>query len=318
MEMMGLDATTTDRIRRLEDSVSRALVGKPEVVRLAVIGLLARGHLLIEDVPGVGQTTLGAALARSIGGGFQRIQFTSDMLPSDVIGITVYQPERGDFVFKPGPLFTNIVLADEINRTTPKTQSSLLEAMNEAQVSLDHTTHALPRPFMVLATQNPREYEGTFPLPESQLDRFLLRIRIGYPDMPDEKLILRGGGGSAVERLEPVLAAAEVMALQDAADRVRADESVLDYLMTLVAATRATPLLSLGVSPRGSLALLRAARARALADGRDFLLPDDGKALAVPALAHRVIARGAAGAPAGGMDAETVIRALVQDLPVPR
>ena len=316
--MAAADASTTECIRRLEDSVGRALVGKPEVVRLAVIGLLARGHLLIEDVPGVGKTTLGAALARSIGGGFQRIQFTSDMLPSDVLGIAVYQPDRGDFVFKPGPLFTNIVLADEINRTTPKTQSSLLEAMNEAQVSLDHTTHVLPRPFMVLATQNPREYEGTFPLPESQLDRFLLRIRIGYPAVPDEKVILRGGGGSAIERLEPVLSAVQVLALQDAADRVRADESVLDYLMALVAATRATPLLSLGVSPRGSLALLRAARARALADGRDFLLPDDVKALAVPALAHRVIARAAAGGPPGAMDAETVIRALAQDLPVPR
>jgi MoxR-like ATPase len=318
---MAADAQTTDCIRRLEENVSRALVGKPEVVRLAVIGLLARGHLLIEDVPGVGKTTLGAALARSIGGGFQRIQFTSDMLPSDVIGIAIYQPERGDFVFKPGPLFTNIVLADEINRTTPKTQSSLLEAMNEAQVSLDHTTHVLPRPFMVLATQNPREYEGTFPLPESQLDRFLLCIRIGYPDAPDEKLILRGGS-FALERLEPVLSAAEVLALQDAAEQVRADESVLDYLMALVAATRATPLLSLGVSPRGSLALLRAARARALADGRDFLLPDDVKALAVPALAHRVIARGAAGGPGGGpgagMDAEAIVRAIAQDVPVPR
>src|SRR3989475_12861041 len=178
-------------IRRLETNVGRALVGKPEVVRLAVIGLVARGHLLIEDVPGVGKTTLAAALARSIGAGFQRIQFTSDMLPSDVLGVAVYQPDRGEFVFKPGPLFTNFVLADEINRTTPKTQSSLLEAMNEAQVSLDHSTYPLPRPFMVLATQNPREYAGTHPLPESQLDRFLLRIRIGYPALPDEKTILR-------------------------------------------------------------------------------------------------------------------------------
>ena len=315
---MAADARTTDRIRRLEDSVGRALVGKSDVVRLAVVGLLARGHLLIEDVPGVGKTTLGAALARSIGGGFQRIQFTSDMLPSDVIGITVYQPERGEFGFKPGPLFTNIVLADEINRTTPKTQSSLLEAMNEAQVSLDHTTHVLPRPFMVLATQNPREYEGTFPLPESQLDRFLLRIRIGYPEAPDEKLILRGGGGMLVERLDPVLSVADVLALQDEAERVRADDSVLDYLMALVAATRATPLLSLGVSPRGSIALLRAARARALADGRDFLLPDDVKSLAVSALAHRVLTRSATGAPGGGMDAEAIIRTLAQDIPVPR
>src|SRR5581483_3692546 len=183
-------AAPVSLVRRLEASVGRALVGKPEAVRLAVIGLLARGHLLIEDVPGVGKTTLAAALARSIGAGFQRIQFTSDMLPADLLGVSVWEPGRGEFVFKPGPLFTNVVLADEINRTTPKTQSALLEAMNEAQVSLDHTTHPLPRPFMVLATQNPREYEGTYPLPESQLDRFLLRIRIGYPEQPDEKTIL--------------------------------------------------------------------------------------------------------------------------------
>src|SRR5215813_4719506 len=219
---MAAAARTTERIRRLEDSVGRALVGKPDVVRLAVVGLLARGHLLIEDVPGVGKTTLGAALARSIGGGFQRIQFTSDMLPSDVIGITVYQPERGEFAFKPGPLFTNIVLADEINRTTPKTQSCLLEAMNEAQVSLDHATHPLPRPFMVLATQNPREHAGTHALPESQLDRFLLRIRIGYPGAADEKAILRGGGATAPEALAPVITAADVVSLQDQVDRVRA------------------------------------------------------------------------------------------------
>src|SRR5713101_1514856 len=203
-------------IHRLEQSVGRALVGKPDVIRLAVIGLLARGHLLIEDVPGVGKTTLAAALARSIGGGFQRIQFTSDMLPSDILGVSVYQPDRGDFVFKPGPLFTNIVLADEINRTTPKTQSALLEAMNEAQVSLDHATHPLPKPFMVLATQNPREYAGTFPLPESQLDRFLLRIRIGYPGATDEKLILRGAAAPSPDALQPVLGQADVVALQEA------------------------------------------------------------------------------------------------------
>src|SRR6266542_2327866 len=194
-----------DLVRRLEENISRALVGKTGPVRLAVVGLLARGHLLIEDVPGVGKTTLAAALARSIGAGFQRIQFTSDMLPSDVLGVSVWEPKLGEFVFKPGPLFTNIVLADEINRTTPKTQSSLLEAMNEAQVSLDHSTYPLPRPFMVLATQNPREYEGTFPLPESQLDRFLLRIRIGYPDAPGEKAILRGGAAAAPESLGPAI-----------------------------------------------------------------------------------------------------------------
>src|SRR5919198_2129126 len=204
-------------IRRLETNVGRAFVGKRDVVRLAVVGLLARGHLLIEDVPGVGKTTLAAALARSIGAGFQRIQFTSDMLPSDILGVSVWQPERSAFVFKPGPLFTNIVLADEINRTTPKTQSSLLEAMNEAQVSLDHSTYPLPRPFMVLATQNPLEYEGTHPLPESQLDRFLLRIRIGYPGADDEKAILRGGSTMPSDGVVPVVSVDEVIELQDAA-----------------------------------------------------------------------------------------------------
>src|SRR5712691_369200 len=304
-------------IRRLESNVGRALVGKPEVVRLAVLGLVARGHLLIEDVPGVGKTTLAGALARSIGAGFQRIQFTSDMLPSDILGVSVWQPERSDFVFKPGPLFTNIVLADEINRTTPKTQSSLLEAMNEAQVSLDHSTYPLPRPFMVLATQNPLEYEGTHPLPESQLDRFLLRIRIGYPGVGDEKTILRGAGSPGLETLVPVLDGREVLALQEEAEGVRADESVLDYLMALVEATRVSPLLSLGVSPRGSLALLRAARAHALIDGRDYLVPDDVKRLAVAALAHRVLLKGRT-AQGSGVDGEVVLRSIVQDVPVPR
>jgi MoxR-like ATPase len=305
------------RIDRLEANLSRALVGKADVVRLAVVGLLARGHLLIEDVPGVGKTTLAAALARSIGAGFQRIQFTSDMLPSDLLGVAVYEPDKHEFIFKPGPIFTNIVLADEINRTTPKTQSSLLEAMNEAQVSLDHTTYSLPRPFMVLATQNPREHAGTFPLPESQLDRFLLRIRIGYPSEADERTILRGAGTPTAEPLETVLDAADVVELQEAAERVRADDSVVDYVLAIVTATRGSRLLSLGVSPRGSLALLRAARAHALADGRDYLVPDDVKRLAVPALAHRVLLSSPA-PDAAGAGAEAVIRAIVQDVPVPR
>jgi MoxR-like ATPase len=305
------------QIARLEANLSRALVGKADVVRLAVVGLLAKGHLLIEDVPGVGKTTLAAALARSIGAGFQRIQFTSDMLPSDVLGVAVYEPDKHEFVFKPGPIFTNIVLADEINRTTPKTQSSLLEAMNEAQVSLDHTTHALPRPFMVLATQNPREHAGTFPLPESQLDRFLLRIRIGYPSEADERTILRGAGTPVVDTLETVLDAADVVELQEAAELVRADDSVVDYVLSIVTATRRSRMLALGVSPRGSLALLRAARAHALADGRDFLVPDDVKRLAVPALAHRVLLAGP-GQDGAGVGAEAVIRTIVQDVPVPR
>jgi MoxR-like ATPase len=304
-------------IHRLEENIGRALVGKPEAVRLAVVGLLARGHLLIEDVPGVGKTTLAAALARSIGAGFQRIQFTSDMLPSDVLGVSVWEPKSSEFVFKPGPLFTNIVLADEINRTTPKTQSALLEAMNEAQVSLDHSTYPLPQPFMVLATQNPREYEGTFPLPESQLDRFLLRIRIGYPDAPGEKAVLRGTEAPAPARLQPVLTEDQVLELQEQAEQVRAEESVLDYVVNLVNATRRSPLFTLGVSPRGSLALLRAARAQALADGRDYLVPDDIKGLAVSALAHRVMVKARLGQ-SGGMDGEAAIRAILQDVPVPR
>ena len=317
---MGL---ALDLIHRLEDNVARALVGKPESVRLAVVGLLARGHLLIEDVPGVGKTTLAAALARSIGAGFQRIQFTSDMLPSDILGVSIYQPDRNEFLFKPGPLFTNIVLADEINRTTPKTQSSLLEAMNEAQVSLDHSTHPLPRPFMVLATQNPLEYEGTHPLPESQLDRFLLRIRIGYPGASDEKAILRGDIVASVNEVKPVITVKDVLELQELADRVRADEAILDYVMALVSATRGSPLLTLGVSPRGALALLKAARAHALADGRDYLVPDDVKRLAVPALAHRVLMKSRLGREGDGAspdasDGETVIRAILKTVPVPR
>ncbi len=298
-----------DLIQSLEKNVARCIVGKPDVVRLAVVGLLARGHLLIEDVPGVGKTTLAAALARSIGGSFARIQFTADMLPSDVIGVSVWDAARGQFSFKPGPLFAHVVLADEINRTAPKTQSSLLEAMNEAQVSLDHTTHALPSPFMVLATQNPREYEGTYPLPESQLDRFLLRVRMGYPDVEDEKAILRGAA-AAPDTLAPALALDDVRRLQQLAETVRVADLVLDYVMALVTATRESPRLTLGVSPRGARALLAAARALALADGRDYVVPDDVKRLAIPALAHRVIAR--------ALDAESVIGALVQDVPVPR
>ena len=311
-------ATESALVRRLEDNIGRCVIGKPEAVRLAVVGLLARGHLLIEDVPGVGKTTLAAALARSIGGKFQRIQFTSDMLPSDILGVSIWEPEVGEFVFKPGPLFANIVLADEINRTTPKTQSSLLEAMNEARVSLDHSTHALPTPFMVLATQNPREYEGTYPLPESQLDRFLLRIRIGYPGSGDEKAILRGAAVPP-DDLSAVLDDAEVLALQAQVERVRAEDSVLDYLMAVVAATRSSPLLVLGVSPRGSLALLRSAQAAALADGRDYLVPDDVKRLALAALAHRVIPKnGGDRGEASRLDGEAVVRAILHDVAVPR
>ena len=311
--------TSLELIRRLESNVSRALVGKPQVVRLAVIGLLARGHLLIEDVPGVGKTTLAHALARSLGVSFQRIQFTSDLLPSDILGVSIYDGKSGEFVFKPGPLFSNIVLADEINRTTPKTQSSLLEAMNEYQVSLDHHTYPLPRPFMVLATQNPLEYQGTHALPESQLDRFLLKIRIGYPDRNDEKEILRGAGARALEQIEPVLTAEEVTDLQAATEKVRVEESLLEYVMAIVEATRRSPLLALGVSPRGALALLRAAQAHALVDGREYAVPDDIKGVTVPALAHRVMVKARLERAAGSeLETEAIIDALLQEIPVPR
>ncbi len=311
--------SAAEAIRNLQRNIERALVGKPEVVRLAIVALLARGHLLIEDVPGVGKTTLAQALARSLGLSFQRIQFTSDLLPSDILGVSIFDPRKAEFEFKPGPIFANIILADEINRTTPKTQSSLLEAMNEAQVSLDHHTHQLPQPFMVLATQNPLEYQGTHPLPESQMDRFLLRIRIGYPDEAHERLILRGAGAAVLDRLEPVLAAEAVLDLQGQVDSVKVDDSLVGYLMAIVNATRTHATLDLGVSPRGSLALLRSAQALALVDGRRYCVPDDIKQLAIPALAHRVILRtrwDAADNPKD--DAEAVIREILEAVAVPR
>ncbi len=314
-----MDSSTLSTILQLKEHIEQVLVGKPEVVRLAIVALLARGHLLIEDVPGVGKTTLAQALARSVGLSFQRIQFTSDLLPSDILGVSIFDPRKAEFEFKPGPIFANIILADEINRTTPKTQSSLLEAMNEGQVSLDHHTYRLPQPFMVLATQNPLEYQGTHALPESQMDRFLLRIRVGYPDEEHERRILRGDGAGSLERLRPVLDGYAVLDLQVQADAVKVEESLLGYVMAIVQATRTHGALALGVSPRGSLALVQAAKALALTDGRGYCLPDDIKQLAVPALAHRVILRtrweGADGQPP---DADRVIREILHDVPVPR
>ena len=282
-----MDTGTASALRALEANIAQALVGKPDVVRLAIVALLARGHLLIEDVPGVGKTTLAHALARSLGLQFQRIQFTSDLLPSDILGVSVFDPRKAEFEFRPGPIFANIILADEINRTTPKTQSSLLEAMNENQVSLDHHTYPLPQPFMVLATQNPLEYHGTHPLPESQMDRFLLRIRVGYPDETHERKILRGAGASS--GTDPPVLDERRLALQTQADAVKVEESLLGYVMAIVQATRIHRALAMGVSPRGSLALLRAAKALALIEGRSYCVPDDVKELAAPALAHRVM-----------------------------
>ena len=285
-----VERSVVEKLSALEAALGAVIRGKAQALRLSVVCLLARGHLLIEDVPGVGKTTLAHALARAIDCRFQRIQFTSDMLPSDVLGVTVYSASREEFDFKPGPVFANILLADEINRTTPKTQSSLLEAMNEGQISIEGRSYPLPKPFMVIATQNPVEYHGTFPLPEAQLDRFLLRIRMGYPDAASEREILSlNGQREAPGSAPPVLHADEVVALQEMVHEVRVHEDIVDYIMRIVEATREHPQLTLGVSPRGSLALYRAAQALALVEGVDFVTPHHVKTLAVAVLGHRVI-----------------------------
>ena len=286
--MQTMVTATNSQIVQLQQTIARVIKGKEEAIQLALITLLAKGHLLIEDVPGTGKTTLAHTLARAFRCSFQRVQFTSDMLPSDVIGISVFNPSREEFEFKPGPLFANIVLADEINRTTPKTQSALLEAMNEAQVTVDNHTHPLPQPFLVIATQNPIEHHGTYPLPESQLDRFLMRIRMGYPARESEKQILRNNGSAALDEVPPVMDAAEVSAMQAAVTRVRVDESLLDYVLEVVERTRQSEQLSLGVSPRGTVMLQRGAQARAFLEGRDYCLPDDFKRLMLPVFAHRI------------------------------
>jgi MoxR-like ATPase len=277
------------KLTELEASLGAILRGKPDVVRLSIVCLLARGHLLIEDVPGVGKTTLAQALARSVSCSFHRLQFTSDMLPSDVLGVTIYNAHSENFEFKPGPIFSNFLLADEINRTTPKTQSALLEAMNENQVTIDGQSHALPSPFMVIATQNPVEHHGTYPLPESQLDRFLMRLRIGYPDSASERMILRESDRRLPDGVVPTISAEEVLRLQDAIHRVRVEESLVDYMLAIVDRTRNHESLVLGVSPRAAQALFRAVQALALVEGREFAVPDDVKRLAVPTFAHRVV-----------------------------
>ena len=285
----GLPAPVLSKLTELETALQSAIRGKPEVVRLSVVCLLARGHLLIEDVPGVGKTTLAQALARSVSCRFHRLQFTSDMLPSDVLGVTTYNAHSESFEFKPGPIFSNFLLAHEITRTTPKTQSALLEAMNESQVTIDGQSHTLPRPFMVIATQNPVEHHGTYPLPESQLDRFLMRLRIGYPDTASERLILRDSDRRLPDVAVPTLSAEEVLRIQDNVHRVRVEESLVDYMLAIVDRTRNHESLVLGVSPRAAQALFRAVQALALMEGRDFAVPDDIKRLAVPIFAHRVV-----------------------------
>jgi MoxR-like ATPase len=282
--------STVGKLEQLQKTIESVIRGKTDVVELALVTLIADGHLLIEDVPGVGKTTLAQAMARSFDCTFQRIQFTSDMLPSDILGLEVFNQQSGSFDFKSGPIFANVILADEINRTTPKTQSALLEAMAEGHVTVEQETYELPRPFIVLATQNPIEHHGTYPLPESQMDRFMMRVRMGYPDMEDEKMILRQQTfNSAVERILPVMHSDEVLQLQREAREVAFDESLLDYLIRIVRATRQSDLLDLGVSPRGSLALYHAAQAMAFIEGRGYVIPDDIKRLVVPVFAHRIV-----------------------------
>jgi MoxR-like ATPase len=277
---------------RLIASVERVIVGKRDAVELVIIALLCEGHLLIEDVPGVGKTMLARAMAASLGVEFRRLQFTPDLLPNDVIGVSVFNQRSGDFEFRPGPIFTNLLLADEINRATPRTQSALLEAMGERQVSSDGLARPLARPFLVLATQNPIEYEGTFPLPEAQLDRFLLRLRVGYPALPDERQVLRNlQHDHPIATVTPVAGSEELLAAARAVTDIYIDDSVVDYLLTIVHATRDHRDIALGASPRGSLGLFRAAQARAAIHGRDYVLPDDVKALAPTVLAHRLLVR---------------------------
>ncbi|HLZ34969.1 MAG TPA: MoxR family ATPase [Nitrospira sp.] len=306
-------------IRAIQDNIARVIRGKDSVIEMSVVCLLARGHLLLEDVPGVGKTTLAHSLARSLACSFKRIQFTSDLLPSDIVGVSMFNRQKQAFEFMPGPIFANIVLADEINRTTPKTQSSLLEAMSEAQISVDNETHPLQQPFMVIATQNPAEYHGTFPLPESQLDRFLMRLRIGYPSLEDERQVLeRPYSLHPAESLEAVLSAQEVLELQRRVDQIHMDESLTDYLLAIVQATRQSELLSLGVSTRGALALNKTAKALALVRGRDYCLPDDIKELAPIVLSHRVMLSRAQGMRAQSFEqAERIVIDIVDTVPVP-
>lgn len=310
---------TSQVVTQLQRSIARAIYGKEDVIQLALVTLLARGHLLIEDVPGVGKTTLAQALAKSFHCSFQRIQFTSDLLPSDVLGVSVYNPETREFEFRQGPVFANVVLADEINRTTPRTQSALLEAMNEAQVTVDGRTLPLPQPFLVIATQNPVEHHGTYPLPESQLDRFLMRIKMGYPSHETERQILRDrSGNDPGTAMEPVADVADVLSMQERVTRVKVDTSLHDYALEIVNRTRKSDQLALGVSPRGTLMLQRAAQARAFLEGRDYCLPDDFKQLAVSVFSHRVVASTRhASLQKKSETTESVLREIVESVRVP-
>lgn len=315
----AIDAQATDQIQRLIDNIEKVVYGKREVVRLCLTGLLARGHILIEDVPGIGKTTIAHAIARSIHSTFSRIQFTSDMLPSDIIGVSILDPKTNSFEFREGPIFANVVLADEINRTPPKTQSALLEAMGEYQISVEGKPVPLPEPFVVLATQNPVEYEGTYILPESQLDRFILRVTMGYPPADDElRIMRRRNPRKELSDLQPVLTADEFVALQNKVADVIVDESVAQYMLDIVQGTRNHDHIQLGASPRGSLTFFEACQARALVEGRDYVTPGDVKLMAVPVLAHRVLVRTrGADLAAAAEERARAIEDVIKRIPVP-
>jgi MoxR-like ATPase len=310
---------TANRTAQLEAALRTVIRGSNEVVRLALVALFARGHLLIEGVPGVGKTTMAHALARALDCSFRRVQFTSDLLPSDVLGISIYSPLEQKFEFRPGPVFTNVLLADEINRTTPKTQSALLEAMSEGQVTVEGQSYRLPDPFLVIATQNHVEHHGTYPLPESQMDRFIVRAKMGYPEGDSERQILRSEAGAArLDYIQAVLTANDVTSIQDEVTQVRVDDSLVEYTLAIVRKTRDSEHLSLGASPRGSLMLYRAAQAMAYLDGREFATPGDFKALAVPVFAHRVVVNARyASTLKKSEQAEQVLREIVDSVPVP-
>ena len=313
-------AEVLSRLRALEESVVSVFQGKPMIVRLSLVCLLAGGHLLLEDIPGVGKTTLARALARSMSLPFRRIQFTSDLLPSDILGVSIFDEERRTFELHPGPIFHNVVLADEINRASPRTQSALLEAMQEQRVTLDNQTHALPCPFFVIATQNPHEYHGTYPLPESQLDRFLFRLSIGYPPVDIERRLLSTRDRlDPVQGLTPVLSGEDLVELQKLVDCVHVESSLIDYMMAFITLTRQSPRLALGASTRTNLSTLRAVKAHALLNNRLFCLPDDFLALLVPAVAHRVRLTGSYTSASGEREeSERVVRELLEGVPLPR
>ena len=315
-----LEFDAVQKINLLQAEIERVIKGKSETVKLALVALLAKGHLLIEDVPGIGKTTLANALARALDLSFQRIQFTSDLLPSDVIGLSIYNQRDARFEWNAGPIFSNIVLADEINRATPKTQSALLEAMAEEQITVEGVSRPLPLPFMVVATQNPTEHHGTYPLPESQLDRFMLRLHIGYPSLNDEREILRDRKReNPLRRVEAVMSEADIIELQRRVSEVRVDEVLVDYLLNIVAQTRANDALELGISPRGTLSLFRAAQAVALIENRDFCIADDIKRLILPVFAHRIIvnSRQTASGKRRSYEAEQILRDILQRTNVP-